>query len=238
MLKKQRFTERELRLAAAEAQNYLLAQLPETDGRPYQFSLQGQTKLAAIGRQLERGELKPYPVRMGWQYYGKRSAAVILLGAALTFAVAPDVVQAACQRLIEAVETVLIEYTEFQYTSQADADTVFVPIVLQYLPAGLQEVERQQDKDSLELLYMNEAGIYFNINQCLVTEDSGLVYGVDTENAQIETVCIGAEKVTLIYKENRIHYIWLHDVYHISGQTSLSRAETIAILEQFTYMQV
>ena len=238
MLKKQRFHEQELRLAAAEAQNFLLIQQPKDDGSQHRLTPQGQATFAAINRQLKQGQLRPYPVRMGWQYYSKRGAAVLLLGAALTTAAVPDAVQTACRKIIETVETVFVQYTEFRYTSHAAADTPFVPLVLQYMPDGLAEVDRQQNANSLYILYVEE-GItrYFDIDQDLLTENSGSVYIVDTENARQETVWIHNEAVTFIYKEKRIHFIWLHHAYRISGQTNLSKEETIKILEQITYVQ-
>ena len=146
--------------------------------------------------------------------------------------------QAACRKIIETVETVFVQYTEFRYTSHAAADTPFVPLVLQYMPDGLAEVDRQQNANSLYILYVEE-GItrYFDIDQDLLTENSGSVYIVDTENARQETVWIHNEAVTFIYKEKRIHFIWLHHAYRISGQTNLSKEETIKILEQITYVQ-
>ena len=77
----------------------------------------------------------------------------------------------------------------------------------------------------------------FRSDQDLLTENSGSVYIVDTENARQETVWIHNEAVTFIYKEKRIHFIWLHHAYRISGQTNLSKEETIKILEQITYVQ-
>lgn len=238
MLKKQRFHEQELRLAAAEAQNFLLIQQPKDDGSQHRLTPQGQATFAAINRQLKQGRLRPYPVRMGWQYYSKRGAAVLLLGAALTTAAVPDAVQAACRKIIEAVENVFVQYTEFQYTSHAAADTPFVPLVLQYMPDGLAEVEREQDDDSLHVLYANgDLTRYFNVNQEIITENDSMVYGVDTEDARQEYIWLQGEEIRFIYKKNRIHFIWLHHAYHISGQTNLSKEETIAILQQLTYVQ-
>ena len=238
MLKKQWFQEQELQLAAAEAQNFLLTQQPKDDGSQHHLTPQGQATFAAISRQLAQGELRPYPVHMGWQYYSKRGAAALLLGAALTTAVAPDTVQAACRKIVEAVEHVFVQYTEFQYTSHAAADTPFVPLVLQYMPDGLAEVEREQNDNSFHILYANEdLTRYFNINQELLTEDNGMVYGVDTEDAQQEYIWLQGEEIRFIYKKNRIHFIWLHHAYHISGQTNLSKEETLAILQQITYTQ-
>lgn len=224
MLKKQWFQEQELRLAAAEAQNFLLTQQPQDDGCQHHLTPQGQATFASISRQLAQGELRPYPVHMGWQYYSKRGAAALLLGAALTTAVAPDTVQAACRKIVEAVEHVFVQYTEFQYTSHAAADTPFVPLVLQYMPDGLTEVEREQNDNSLFVLYEGEDS-YFILEQRLLTEESGAMTIIDTENAELELLFYENEEIKLIFKDDRISFIWLHDVYEITGQTNLSREE-------------
>ena len=46
---------------------------------------------------------------------------------------------------------------------------------------------------------------------------------------------INGEDVRFIYKENRIHFIWLHDAYHITGQTNLPEHEVIKILGHITF---
>ena len=78
---------------------------------------------------------------------------------------------------------------------------------------------------------------YFNVNQEIITETASMVYGVDTEDARQEYIWLQGEEIRFIYKKNRIHFIWLHHAYHISGQTNLSKEETIAILQQLTYVQ-
>ena len=97
-----RLTEEQLRNAAVKARDKELAALPAELYCPdYEVSEQFEQTVKQILMQLEQGTLKPDAVRMGWQYYTKRSAAVFLLCAGLTCAVMPDAVMAAYQRIAE-----------------------------------------------------------------------------------------------------------------------------------------
>lgn len=143
---------------------------------------------------------------------------------------------AGCQTVIQAVKSVLVEYTEFHYTSTAPADTKFVPLQFGYLPEGLDEIEREENEDSIDLLYMDETtGQYFNIYQKMLIEDTDSTYGIDTENAETEIIWIVGESIFLVEKDGRFYFDWLHDVYHISGQTNLSKKELTVILAQITF---
>lgn len=131
----------------------------------------------------KQGNIQPDKVHMGWQYYTRNSIAAVLLCFLLACFTMPEVVQAGCQRIIEAVETVFEEYTEYRYHSNAAGDTEFVPLQFGYLPEGLDEIEREENADSIDLLYMDETtGQYFNIYQKILTEINNSTYIVDTEN--------------------------------------------------------
>jgi len=227
----------QLRRAAVLAMQQKMNRLPQpAQCAEYVLSPQAELQMQVLLSQARQHCVPPARIHFGWQYYAKRSAAALLLGMLLTGIAAPELVQAAYQRLIEAVETVFDAYTQYRYTSHATADTTFVPLTLHDLPEGMQEVEREEHETSVDITYIDENGSYFNIYSGLVTKESDIIYGVDTENAKQESVWIQNEEVTFIYKENRIQFIWLHDIYQITGQTNLSKKEAIRILEQVTYM--
>ena len=76
---------------------------------------------------------------------------------------------------------------------------------------------------------------YFNIYQKMLIEDTDSTYGIDTENAETEIIWIVGESIFLVEKDGRFYFDWLHDVYHISGQTNLSKKELTVILAQITF---
>ena len=230
-----RISEKELRQAAIQAEAYLQAQLPTPESCTNRGSAQLEQRLQQLLAQVQRGEIMPASLRMGWQYYTRNSAAAVLLCFLLACITMPEAVMAGCQTVIQAVKSVLVEYTEFHYTSTAPADTKFVPLQFDYLPEGLEEIEREEDETRLSVDFANEAGQrIFVLRQELVTEDENSTYIVDTENAQVETVILQGEEVTLIYKEERIQFVWWHGSYLITGQTRLEKNEIVKILEQVT----
>ena len=239
-----KISEKELRQAAIQAEAYLQAQLPAPETCTNRGSAQLEQRLQQLLAQVQRGEIMPAPLHMGWQYYTRNSAAAVLLCSLLACITMPEAVMAGCQTVIQAVKSVLVEYTEFHYTSTAPADTKFVPLQFGYLPEGLDEIEREENETNFDCLYSNEKREdwknnkeklkYINIRQHLLTEDTVSTYIVDTENAKVKNVRIQGENVEFILKEGRIQYIWLHGAYQITGQSNLPEDEVIKVLEQTT----
>lgn len=228
-----KFTDEELQQAAIRLQQKQLAQLPPEETCSYEMSPAAKQQMQELITQVNRGKIGQAPVRMGWQYYARRGTAAILLCFFLACLTMPEVVLAGCQKLIEVVETIFEEYTEFHYTSNAAADTEFVPLTLNYIPDGLEEVEREKNSIGLRIAYADSEGKkVFVLRQELLTEDMVSGYIVDTENAQIETVMIQNEEVLWISKGEGIQFIWVHEPYRITGQARLSQEELTEILQQ------
>lgn len=222
----------QLRRAAVLAMQQKMNRLPQpAQCAEYVLSPQAELQMQVLLSQARQHCVPPARIHFGWQYYAKRSAAALLLGMLLTGIAAPELVQAAYQRLIEAVETVFDAYTQYHYTSHVTADTTFVPLTLHYLPEGMQETRRRETKTSIHLLY-EQNNTYFIYNQKMLTSDHKMTYGVDTEDAEVEVIYIDTEEVYLIHKDGKINYIWLHNNYHISGRSNLSREELLKILQQ------
>ena len=174
-------------------------------------------------------QIPPYRVSLGWPYYVRRSIAVVLLCGLLACLTMPEVVQAGCEKLVEAVKHMVTEYTEYRYHSTVSDDTEMVPLHISYLPEGMQQTEYHADEYELRVLYQ-KGQQYFTLDQRLVTENDQLVYLFDTEDARIENTTLHSAKLELIYKEDRITYIWLYGAYHISGTSNLGIEELQKIL--------
>jgi hypothetical protein len=229
-----RWNEEQLRRAALIAREKDIARLEQQMGDGQQPSAAFEARMQQLIAKIGRKEIEAASASMGWRYYMRNGLAAALLGLLLLCATAPEAVMAGCQRIIEAVETIFAEYTEYRYTSNAAADTPFVPLTFGYLPDNLEEVEHEEREDALEVLYVKEE-VYFILEQKLLTEENGMTYIVDTEDANVETIWIGTEEVTLVYKNKIFDYIWLHDAYEIDGQTNLSKESLIKILQQIEF---
>ncbi len=151
-----KLTEETLRRAAVLADAMELASLPDKDACPrHCFSQQFEQEMETLLDRVERGELAPYAVHLGWPYYARRGAAAVLLCFLLTCLVAPETVQAGCAKLMEAVRYVVTEYTEYRYHSTVSEGTAFVPLEIGYLPEGMELAEKYEDESELHLLYRN-----------------------------------------------------------------------------------
>ena len=217
-----KLTEEQLRNAAMKAREKELAALPAKMYCPdYEVSEQFEQAVQQILIQIEQGTLKPDTVRMGWQYYTKRSAAVFLLCAGLACATMPETVMAACQRIVEMVENVLEEYTEFRFDSATENKVQFVPVTLNYLPNNMEVVRYREFSNGIMLRYENKE-YYFSLEQTLVNGDNDVVYILDTEDALVEKQIDGDKELTIIFKNNLYQYVMLFDSYTVIGETNLS----------------
>ncbi|MBR2009618.1 MAG: DUF4367 domain-containing protein [Peptococcaceae bacterium] len=225
-----KLTEEQLRRAAKLAQQKDLARLPEAD--TILVSPRMEQKMQTLITQVKRGEITPARASMGWRYYTRNGIAAVLIGFLLTCAAMPEVVIAGCQRLIQMVETVFEEYTQQEYTSNASAESTFVPVSFGYMPEGMVEVEREQAEDSLRIKLENsETAQIFVLRQELLTEEGTSTYIIDTEDAITETVVVLGESVEFIQKEEQLQFVWVHAAYRITGKTNLPQKETIRILK-------
>lgn len=236
-----KFTDEELREAAVQAEKYLLAQLPPEDACGHEFSPEFEERMAVLINDVKHNKIKQRHARLGWQLYTRNSLAAALLCFALAFLTMPEAVIANCQKVIEAVETVFNEYTEYRYTSNASSETEFHPLVLGYLPEGMEEVEdaREETTGMIYSLYTDKENVRtLAIRQYLVTEKlKQAAYKVDSENVQIETILIQNDEIQLLTKKGKFDFYWTHGAYHISGQTNVSREELLSILEKIEFPQ-
>ena len=187
--------------------------------------------MQALIEKVKRGEIKQKRVSLGWQYHTRNGMVAVLLCFILIFLAAPEVLLAGYQKLVEVIETVVTEYTEYRYDSQEASDSEFEPVTFGYLPEGFIETDTYQ-RERLYSVVFRRNEQYFSLEQSILTEEDGLSYIVDTENAEIEQGYIEHEEVQLIYKDESYNYIWLHGKYLITGQSNLSADEIMKILEK------
>lgn len=203
----------------------------------HQFSEQFLEKMILLLQAARRGTVKAAEYFMGWQYYAKQGMAAVLICFLLACAAMPETVLAGYHKLIEVVETIYEEYTEFRYrlNEESNVDEEFKPMKLNYLPDGMDMIEQRENRNSVVMLYMDMEGRYFKVNQKLMTEKNHIVHDLDTETVEKETIQIKNDLVELLFKEKRINFIWSHENYYIVGQTNLSRSEAIDILKQVEF---
>lgn len=228
-----KFTEDELRAAAVEARRYMLSQLPDEDSCQHCFSEQFEQDMEVLRRKVRANQVAQKQAFLGWPYYARRGIAAVLLCFVLACFTMPETVLAGYRYLIEVIETVWDEYTEFRYHSDASADTEFQPLELQYLPEGMEEVRREERAGKLNIVCADkEKGYYLDIYQKIILESNNTKYVIDTEGINPKSIIINDEVVLLFYKDEWIYFNWLYGGYYIGGQTNLPEEQIIKILKQ------
>ena len=238
MKNQNKLSEEELRRSLREEVQYDTEFFLMHDLHPeHQFSEEFLEKMMPLLQAARRGTIKAAEHIMGWQYYAKQGMAAVLICFLLACAAMPETVLAGYHKLIEVVETIYEEYTEFRYrvNEESNVDEEFKPIKLNYLPEGMEEVKKRKHKNSIYLLYVDEEEHYLNIYQKEVVENSGAVYTLDSESTTYKFVWIKNEYIQLFFESNEIRFVNLHNNYRIIGKTNLTEKELIQILEQIEY---
>ncbi len=198
-----------------------------------EFSEKFQKEMQALIYDVNANKIKQDKVRMGWQYYSKRGIAAVLLGFLLSCVIMPEAVMAGCQRLIEAVQTVFREYTEYQFDSNV-SEEVFVPLRISYMSEPLKETENERHKNRVYVLY-EDGDIYFSLNQTILNKENKVNYIVDTEDVAVETIKIQNEEVDFSFRHEVYKFVWIHDIYLVTGQSNLPKESIIKILENIEF---
>lgn len=138
------------------------------------------------------------------------------------------------QRLVEIVETIFEDYTEFRYRTETGDKVEFKPLTLEYLPEGMEEIRREEMAKRVNLLYKDKNGKHIEIDQRVMDKNDRTTYTVDMEQISIDLSFVGRESVKFIdrekYGEERIQAIWLHDQYRVVIQSNLPKKEIVKII--------
>ena len=207
------------------------------DEPEYTFHEEFTRKMDRLRSDVRQGMVRAAEYSMGVTFYLKRCIAAVLLIFTLACITMPETVLAAYHKIIEVVETVFDEYTEYRYRVNDDGgiEETFRPMKLNYLPEGMEEVWKEETDNSIDLLYMDAEENYLNIFQKNVIKSNGAVYVFNDENTTDEYVQINGGYIQVAAKNNKISFIGSCDGYKVIGITNLPKVELIKILEQIEY---
>ncbi len=143
------------------------------------------------------------------------------------------------QRLVEIVETIFEDYTEFRYRTEAVEETEFVPLRLGYLPEGMEEVERDETAISLDIIYQDKQKQYFEIDQKIIGKNDKTTYIIDLRKISSDLDSEELENLKFVDKEKygdgRIRVVWLYEQYRITVQSNLSEEEIVKIINHIEF---
>lgn len=226
-------TEEELREAAREVLEYELAIFDSYNDYPdHIFHGKFRLNMAALLHEVKRGAVKAAKYSMGFTFYAQQCIAAVLLIFTLSCIAMPETVLAGYHKLIEVIETVFEEYTEYRYRVNDDGgiEETFKPLKLGYLPEGMEEVKNNRMSNSVNKLFVDNQNNYFKIYQCLVAAEDSTIYNTDTVTKRTKSIKVDSEIILLVFHEKEIGFSGLYKSYHISGQTDLNEKELIKIL--------
>ena len=221
------------------AREYLLWELQKFDAyadypEP-EFHGGYKLQMAALRHDVKRGAIKEAEYRMGATFYIKRSIAAILLVFTMACLTMPETVLAGYQKLIEVVEIIIEEYTEYRYrvNDVGGIEKEFKPLKLEYLPEGMEIVEERQNGNSFTLLCMdNEKRKFLKIYQRFILGQNSIIYITDTEDSIIKEMSIFDKKIRLVIEEDKTKFVCIDGGYYVTGQTNLLEEEIIKIFEK------
>lgn len=228
-----KISDEELRDAAIEVMKYELAIFDSyADFSDHTFHGEFRLKMAALLHDVKRGAVKAAEYSMGVTFYLKRCIAAMLLVFTLACITMPETVLAAYHKIIEVVETVFEDYTEYRYRVNDDGaiEETFRPLKLGYLPEGMVEVSGRETKDSLMILYMSEEK-YFRVYQRLLRDSDVAQYLINTESMQIKKVFKSEEEIQFVISDREVQFVWLHKNYYIVGKSNYSEGEIKKIIQ-------
>ncbi|MBR4944383.1 MAG: DUF4367 domain-containing protein [Peptococcaceae bacterium] len=194
------------------------------------FSDEFEQEMQELIEKVKRGEIKQKRVSMGWQYYARNGLVAVLLCFVMTFLAAPEAVIAGYHKLIEIVETIFEEYTEYRYETNEIINDELKKVSFEYMPETLSEHEESLNERLYYVLYQGEE-YYFCLEQRKLSHESEMTQIIDTEDATVETVEINGDEIILVLKDGICNYLWVHEQYQISGISNLPVEEIEKIIE-------
>lgn len=135
------------------------------------------------------------------------------------------------ERFIEIITTVQTELTEFVYSSSGGEDDVFVPLVPEYLPEGMEEARSEENKTNHYVRYEDAEGNYVSIRQKYFTKKTASTLILDTEDAYTETYFLGEYEVFYVEKGERRSLLYMDGNTRllIEGDITKTELEKIAL---------
>lgn len=229
-------TEEELREAAREVLEYELAIFDSYNDYPdHIFHGKFRLNMAALIHEVKRGAVEAAKYSMGFTFYAKQCIAAVLILFTLSCIAMPETVLAGYHKLIEVIETVFEDYTEYRYRVNDDGgiEETFKPLKLGYLPEGMEEIRRQQNKHSIDILYTDKTEKkerYLNLFQREVISNSEVLYIADNTNSYVENINLKDASAIIMYDEEEIRFIIQYKNGYILGYAYLSVEEVKKIV--------
>ena len=153
----------------------------------------------------------------------RRTAAVLLLSAAVSFGCAMSV-EAYRVSLINTVVRVFNDLTDYRFSSALPSETgskAFTPPVLSGLPDAMHKTDERSTPNGYTVTYESTTD-FLDLTCTRITDTSEAYKLVDTENASVTEFTLHGSPVTMIEKNGTVTLLWTQDdiVYHLYSSLS------------------
>lgn len=197
-----------------------LAAIPADDFRP---SLHFRLKMRRLLQKQRKSAASTAPIRRRPRL--RRAALVCVLLLICMQLMGVISLGAIFERFIAQITNIFPYATEFRITSGGGKETAFVPVEFGYLPAGMEEVEREETNSGLYVMYQDQEENYFYIEQTHFFEKTASTMFVDTEDAYTEYYMLGEYDVFYVQKGKRCTLIYMHGDEHITLSGNMDKIE-------------
>ncbi len=161
----------------------------------------------------------------------RRTAAVLLLSAAVSFGCAMSV-EAYRVSFIHTVVRVFNDLTDYRFSSAMPSDSgdkTFTPPILSGLPDAMHKTDEHSTPNGYSVTYENTTD-FLDLTCTRITDTSEAHKLVDTENASVTEFTLRGTPVTMIEKNGTVTLLWTQDdiVYHLYSSLSADTCRQIA----------
>lgn len=163
----------------------------------------------------------------------QRTIAVLLVAVTISFGCMMSV-EAYRVKFIDMVVRVFNGLTDYRFHSAKapeNAEAVFVPPVLSYLPDAMDKMEEYSSVNGYTVTYESDNGEFLDLTCTFFKDNTDAHKIVDSENAETAEFTLQGEPVTVTQKNGTTTFLWMSNnvVYHLYSNLSVEECRKIAV---------
>lgn len=212
-----------------KAEIKMLDSLPKEEDLSYKFSKDFERKMDKLIREEKRTPFMRYFV-----IYGKRSAAIFLIIASISFAATMSV-EAYRARFFEVITKVWEEFTSIRFESEEEViDKKLVAINPEYIPEGFSILEETLSDYVNKIIYVNMIDEEIIYEQRLISNGE-IIF--DTEGVEVKTMNIENQTINFFTNKGVSQIYWNDDLYRYRFSSTIDMEEIIKMTKSILKKQ-
>lgn len=163
----------------------------------------------------------------------QRTIAVLLVVITVSFGCMMSV-EAYRVKFIDMVVRIFNDLTDYRFHSaeaSENAEMVFVPPVLSYLPDAMDKVEEHSSANGYTVTYESDSGNFLDLTCTFFKDNTDTHKMLDSENAEVTELTLHGEPVAVTQKNGTTTFLWTSNnvVYHLYSNLSVKECCKIAV---------